>query len=318
MANYVKVSTIGPRPPAVDTDVPLERTVEQVIAHWRGRFAQVLPDRPDLIVVPEVCDRPANYPREKMKDYYLARGDRVLDLFREVACANGCYVTYPAAGQVESDGTWRNSVRIIDRSGEVAGTYNKNHLVPREHDEFGLLYGRDAPLIQCDFGRVACAICFDLNFDELRLKYAAAKPDLIIFCSMYHGGLMQAYWGYLCRCHFVGGIAGPPSAIISPIGQTLASTTNYFDFVTATVNLDCCVAHLDENGERLRAMKRKYGPKVRITDPGHLGAVLISSETDERTVREVVDEFEVELLDHYFERCLAHRQSPGHIEPPGR
>jgi hypothetical protein len=28
----------------------------------------------------------------------------------------------------------------------------------------------------------------------------------------------------------------------------------------------------------------------------------------------MVEEFEIELLDHYFERCLAHRHTPGHIE----
>ena len=77
--------------------------------------------------------------------------------------------------------------------------------------EKGSLCGKDAPVFECDFGRVAFAICFDLNFDELRLKYVKAKPDLIIFSSMYHGGLMQAYWAYSCRAYFVGAIAGPIS-----------------------------------------------------------------------------------------------------------
>jgi len=73
--------------------------------------------------------------------------------------------------------------------------------------ESGILYGREAPVFDCDFGRVAFAICFDLNFDELRLKYVKAKPDLIVFSSVYHGGLMQAYWAYSCRAHFIGAVA---------------------------------------------------------------------------------------------------------------
>jgi predicted amidohydrolase len=314
MANYVRISTIGPRPAQVDLDAPLDRVVDDVIEHWRGRIAQVLPDEPDLIVVPEVCDRPGNMPRSRVQQYDEARGDRVLEAFAGIARENGCYLTYPAVRRIAEDGTWRNSIRLLDRSGEVAGAYNKNHLVPSEHDGLGALYGRDAEPIECDFGRVGCAICFDLNFHEVRTKYVESRPDLIVFCSMYHGGLMQAYWAYSCRAHFVGAIAGPPSAIISPIGERLATTTNYFDFVTADVNLDCCVAHLDENWDRMRAMKERYGPRVKVTDPGHLGAVLIASETDEATAAGMVDEFEIELLDHYLERCMAHRHAPGHME----
>jgi predicted amidohydrolase len=314
MANYVRISTIGPRPAIVDVDQPLDQVVDRMIEHWRGRIAQVLPDEPDLIVVPEVCDRPGNMPRPRVKEYYEARGGRILEAFAEIAGESGCYLTYPAVRQIAEDGTWRNSVRLLDRSGRVAGVYDKNHLVPSEHDNLGALYGRHAEPIECDFGRVGCAICFDLNFDEVRSKYVNSRPDLIVFCSMYHGGLMQAYWAYSCRAHFVGAIAGPPSAIISPVGEQIATTTNYFDFVTADVNLDCCVAHLDENWDRLAAMRRKYGPGVKVTDPGRLGVVLISSETDEATAPEMVREFEVELLDHYFDRCLAHRHEPGHME----
>jgi len=194
------------------------------------------------------------------------------------------------------------------------GVYNKNHVVIEETTESGILCGREAPVFDCDFGRVAFAICFDLNFDELRLKYAKARPDLIVFSSMYHGGLMQAYWAYSCRAHFVGAISGLPCEIRDPQGDVIASSTNYFDFVVADVNLDCCLAHLDYNWSRLRAMKAKYGPKVTIKDPGFLGSVLITSEHETVTADEMVREFEIELLDDYMARALAHRHTPGNME----
>ena len=40
-------------------------------------------------------------------------------------------------------------------------------------------------------------------------------------------------------------------------------------------------------------MKAKYGKKVKVYDPGHLGAVLISSETDEFTIKDMIKEFEI-------------------------
>jgi hypothetical protein len=309
----VRIATLGSRPPSVDANTEPQRIVEQMIGHWRGRFAQVLPDKPDLIVVPEVCDRPGGLSRERCLAYYRVRKDQIRDFFAQVAKENRCYIVYSATREMD-DGTWRNSSVLIDRDGRIVGAYNKNHVVIEETTESGILCGREAPVFDCDFGRVAFAICFDLNFDELRLKYARAKPDLIIFSSMYHGGLMQAYWAYSCRAHFVGAVAGLPCEIRDPQGDVIASSTNYFDFVVADVNLDCRLAHLDYNWSRLRALKATYGPKVTIKDPGFLGSVLITSEHETVTASEMVREFEIELLDDYMARALAHRHTPGNME----
>jgi hypothetical protein len=61
-------------------------------------------------------------------------------------------------------------------------------------------------------------------------------------------------------------------------------------------------------------MKQKYGSKVKMMDPGYLGSVLISSETDEFTIDDVVREFKIELLDDYMTRALAHHHDPTNIE----
>ncbi len=313
MANYVKISTIGA---SILDEKPKnnEEALEMMMAHWQNRLDEVLPDKPDVIVVPEACDRYLGHTLDERREYYRFRANKMRDLFADVAKKHRCYIAYSAAREV-TDGTWRNSTQLIDRNGEVTGIYNKNHVVIEETTEFGILCGKEAPIFECDFGRVALAICFDLNFDELRLKYKAAKPDLILFSSMYHGGLMQRYWAYSCRAHFVGSIARKnASSILSPVGEILASTTNYFGYVTATVNLDCKVVHLDYNWDRLSQMKAKYGPKVTMMDPGDLGSVLISSETDEFTIEDVIKEFEIEIWDDYYDRALAHRHQPGNME----
>lgn len=314
MARYVKVSSIGgPRERLIDKGTDNQKAVENMIKFWEEKLKQVLPDNPDLIVLPEACDRYSNHTIEERIQYYKIRKDQVLDFFKNMAKKHKCYIAYSAAREV-SDGSWRNSTQIIDRNGKVIGIYNKNHVVIEETTQGGILCGREAPVFKCDFGIIACAICFDLNFDELRLKYARQKPDMILFSSMYHGGLMQAYWAYSCRAHFIGSICGLPCTIISPIGETVARSTNYFDFVTHTINLDCRVIHLDYNREKLRAIKNKYGSRVKITDPGFLGSVLITSETVEFTIDDIVDEFKIELLDDYIDRALAHRHNPKNME----
>ena len=180
-----------------------------------------MPDRPDLIVVPEACDRPSQFPIDRRLAYYRVRDRQVRDFFASIAVSAGCNIVYSAARGLE-DGTWRNSSEVIGRDGETVGIYNKNHVVIEETTEAGILCGREAPVFECDFGRLACAICFDLNFDEVRRKYVDGKPQLIAFSSMYHGGLMQEYWAYSCRSYFVGAIAGPPSQIRNPFGEVIA------------------------------------------------------------------------------------------------
>ena len=61
-------------------------------------------------------------------------------------------------------------------------------------------------------------------------------------------------------------------------------------------------------------MKKKYGPDVQISDPGCLGSVLITSKHPRKTIEDMVEEFEIELLDDYFQRALAYRRKPGHME----
>lgn len=306
MGRKVRISTFNSANAWIDPGIAMPEAVRRMKEHLAGRIDQVLPDRPDLIVLPEFSDMPLNYDKEKLNAFYAARGDDIYAFLAEIACANRCYIAYPSRRK-EADGCWRNSVQMIDRQGNLAGIYNKNHLVISEMEKDGTVCGDDISIIECDFGRVGCAICFDLNFDRIRLKYAKAKPELIIFPSQYHGGIMQQYWAYSCRAHFVGAVAGGlPSAIISPVGHLIAQTTSYFDFVSGVVNLDCAVVHLDGQWERLTALRKKYGPKVKVTDPGLLGSVLISSETDEFTVRELIREFQFELLDDYWARSLSH------------
>lgn len=313
MAKYLTISTFGP-PALPRQNIAPQKAVDQMIAHWDKQLENVLPDQPDLIVLPEACDRYYLMPMAERLQYYRVRGNQIRDFFATKAKENSCYIAYSACHEM-SDGTWRNSTQIIDRQGNIAGIYSKNHLVIEETTEGGIRCGKDAQVIETDFGKLACVICFDLNFDELRLKYAVQQPDLIVFSSMYHGGLMQAYWAYSCRAHFVGAVCNLPCEIISPDGRTLAKSTNYFSHVTSTINLDCKLVHLDYNWEKLDAMRAKYGRKVKVIDPGQLGSVLISSESEDFSINDLIKEFDIELLDQYMERALAHHRNPANIEP---
>ena len=96
--------------------------------------------------------------------------------------------------------------------------------------------------------------------------------------------------------------------MINPVGEVVAQSTNYYPYVSHTINLDYAVAHLDYNWEKLDALRRKYGRGVEVRDPGLLGAVLITSETEGVSAMDMVADFQIELLDDYMARSLKHRR----------
>lgn len=303
----VTVATIGNVPSAIKSENKQE-IVNHVIAFWEKELKQVLPDKPDLIVLPEFCDL-----SDEGDEYLRVRKNQILDYFSTVAKGNNCYIAFGMKRE-ETEGLWRNSCVILDRHGEIAGIYNKNF--PTIHEmEVGIKACNDAPIIKCDFGRVAIAICYDLNFDELRMQYVKEKPDLVIFSSMYHGGVAQSIWAYTCRAYFIGSVYRPtPSEIRNPMGEVVASSTNYFDFAVARINLDCELVHLDYNWDRLTALKEKYGPSVTISDPGELASVLVTSEDNNITADQMIMEFSIERLDDYLNRAREFRNSNGNLK----
>ncbi len=281
----------------------LSSEIDRMIDSWDKKLKYVMPNKPDLIVLPEECDMYHNYPATRRLEYCDVKGNRLRDFFMEKAKLNSCYIAYSASVKTQ-DGTYRNSTQLIDRNGNIAGIYNKNHPTVGEIEEWKILPGKDAKVIKCDFGKVACAICFDLNFDAMWQKYKAQEPDIVIFSSAYHGGLMQNYRAYQLRSYFVGSIMDLENTIINPVGDIIAKSTNYFGYITHDINLDYKVVHLAYNHNKILQAVNKYGSKFKMYDPGYLGAVLLTGETDEFTIEDIIDEFKIELLDEYFDRCI--------------
>jgi hypothetical protein len=307
-SNKVTIATIGGGGGMVNagTNSEPQKMTERIIEFWKGELSKVIPYRPDLILLTEACDRPGGLTTEEQFNYYKVRKNQVMDYFATAAKSNHCYIAFGM--KREENGTWWNSCILLDREGKVAGIYNKNFPTVEEIQE-GIKAGNETPVFQCDFGRVACAVCFDLNFDELCERYAVLKPDIILFSSMYHGGLQQSKWAYSCRSFFVCsfGFTTGPSEIRNPLGEVVASSTNYYNYAVATINLDRKLVHLDYNWEKLVELKKKYGNEVTITDPGKLGAVMITSEKTGVSVDDMIKEFKIELLDDYFNRSRKNR-----------
>ena len=305
--NQVKVATIGNIPRvSFDPKAPQE-SINRVISFWEKELNQVLSHEPDLIVLPEMCDRSAVMSVAERELYFQARGNQIVEFFSSVAQKNSCYIAFNTREYVGK--AIYNTTYLLNRSGKVEGKYYKNYLTIGEM-EAGIIPGNEVPVFNCDFGKITCAICFDLNFIELISRHIKQAPDIILFSSMYHGGLMQNYWAYATGAFLVSS-CGPqqlPSEILDPLGNVIASSTNYFDYVVSTINLDYQIVHLDYNWDKLKKLKEKYKDDVEIYDPGRVGMVLVSSLHKTISAQEMIKEFGMETAKSYLDRSAEHRK----------
>ena len=88
-----------------------------------------------------------------------------------------------------------NAAVLLDRSGAVAGVYRKMFPTIGEIEE-GITPGDRACVAETDFGRVGLALCFDLNFRLVAESIAEHSAELVVFSSMYRGGISARIWAY--------------------------------------------------------------------------------------------------------------------------
>jgi len=300
----LKVSAIGC--PYIQTPEGNDKFIlSKICSHLKEQIEQVLPDKPDIIVLPEHADLPCGLSDDKITKYAVATENIRLSFMSEIAQGNSCHLAYNSI--VCREDQLRNATMILGRNGEILGEYYKNYPTIYEMEN-GIVPGNETPLITTDFGTLGCLICFDLNFPDLRKKYKSQSPDLLIFSSMYHGGLMQKVWAYDVQAHFVGAIARNESTILTPSGEMLASNSNYFPYVTTNINLDCGLYHIDYNNTKFVEIKKIYGRAISISCPSYLGSVCIFSEDKSISIKDIEKKFKLEPLDEYLSRSRYHKE----------
>lgn len=309
MSRFVKVASVPLNIPSVK-DKPEGMSISDFMqAAIEHDVAQVLPDKPDLIVLPEMVDTPSDLPLDEKRAFWASRGDRTVRDLAKIAKENHCYI---AAGVTRDTpgGKRYNSCVMIDRQGNILGYYDKNYIVPGETPHYGITSGEDITVFECDFGRVGAVICFDLNFEELRLKYRNAKCDMIVFPSHFDGGLLRNIFAHETGAYFVSCYAGRfnDAEVFDPLGYSMVKSTNYHYSIVTTLNLDYKICHLDGNREKFAAAKRKYGSEVTIHDNGYIGTIILRSESPDRTAEDIVKEFDIEIRDDYYARSRVHRE----------
>lgn len=223
---------------------------------------------------------------------------RMLQTYAATARKNHCTVV--GSVKLREAGRIYNAQVMIGPDGVVLGRYRKTFLT-RGELAAGLARGPGAEVVVTPAGRIGGAICFDLNYVELRAAYSRLAPDILAFSSMYHGGHVQQAWAYETRAFFAGACKDALSEIRDPFGRVLASASGYTRVAVARVNLDRMIVHMDRNQDLFPAIRRRFGAAVRIDIAADLGVALVVCEGDGLGLAELTRAFPLQALDPYLE-----------------
>jgi predicted amidohydrolase len=302
LARNVRVSTIAYQPvEAGDNWMP--RTRDKIA----GQLEEAARARPDLVALPEFCNVLGLSMEQCIENAEPIPGP-TSEVASEVAAKHGMYVVLPIP---ERDGQrLYNTAALIGRDGKVVGKYHKYQPTIGEI-EAGIVPGEDAPAFETDFGRVGCAICFDLKFIEVGQRLAANRARLVVFASMFIGGQRLEHWARDWGCYVLS-CCPARSYIVDMSGRYLAETGREINQVaaglvppiaSAVINMDREFFHLDTNQNKFPDILRKYGPGVEIVIDYPEAHFTLASNMDDVTVEDLIKEFELEPWLDYLDRA---------------
>jgi len=121
-------------------------------------------------------------------------------------------------------------------------------------------------------------------------------------------GFIVRMWAYLLHCFIATSTPGENSLIVNPIGRILAESSFYSRVISARINLDCAVLHIDYNHSKVMEMKKKYGSGVEVEIMSPEAVMLVTSHLKDRSIYDLIREFELEPIEDYFNRARAARR----------
>jgi predicted amidohydrolase len=266
-------------------------------------FDRALKQKPDLVCFPETFTGAGIYGAASAGTAETAPGPTT-EAFARKAREHRCYVVCPI--RTCRDGRQWNSAVVIDRSGEILGSYDKLSPVTTTSDytdfEDGVTPGSEPRVFDLDFGRVGIQICFDAGFPEAWAALAEQGARLVLWPSAYHGGFALQAYAYLHHYYVVTAVHGDQSRIIDPCGRVVAETDALNNLAVRDVNLDFLVAHYDFNYSIPDRLQDAYPGRVRVTSYLEDAHFIVEPMDPALAAAHLQAEFDIESSQLYYER----------------
>ena len=195
-----------------------------------------------------------------------------------------------------------NTAAVIDRQGTVVGRYDKIHPTISEIED-QVTPGATAPsIIQTDFGKIGCQICFDANWPDEWQALKQAGAEIVFFPSAFSGGRILQSLATVFHVPIVVACCQQCCRIIDRDGLILDRQGVYKQWVLATIDLDNPLFHLDFQFDKVEAIRKTYGPDVTIHVYEEEGWWRVLPQRPDLDILDIIKAFELETLDAYLAR----------------
>ncbi|MEA5019764.1 MAG: nitrilase-related carbon-nitrogen hydrolase [Gordonibacter sp.] len=150
-----------------------------------GMIADAASQGVDLVVLPELFSTgyELNIVGPRIPELAEPVDGPTVTALQQAARDAHCYIVAGLALTHELPGVAYNSAVLIDRAGNLAGVYDKQHLWALER--FYFRSGEGSPVFDADFGRLGILICYDLGFPEVARMLALQGAEILVCPSAW-------------------------------------------------------------------------------------------------------------------------------------
>ncbi len=207
------------------------------------------------------------------------------------------YVVCPIR-ELASEGRQYNTAVLLDRRGNPVGSYRK---VFPFWNEKGVSLGRDVPVFDTDFGRIAMLICFDANFDELWQQAERKGAEMVFWPSAYGGGMPLNGYAMIHSYYIVATGFGD---VIDLMGKNVSTVGPLPQQFLATVDLDLTIVHQDFNKEKVERLLGEQKGKIELLSGvgAKAGWYVLRAVAPGVRVADLCKQYKIETLREYRHR----------------
>lgn len=217
--------------------------------------------RLDLIVLPENAVTIGRNPKAQSRA--VRYEGEVEGTFAPLAKKHGSYLMVPL-DLLESGGC-ANAVVLLDRKGQVAGTYRKVHPVCElggTELEGGISPGREFPVFECDFGRLGIQICYDIVYPDGWAALSAKGADLVAWPSASPATIQPASRAREHGYYLVSSTYRHNASLIEPTGVIRAQIKAPERVMVQEIDLSYLLLPWSAKLQNGNAFKERYGDRA--------------------------------------------------------
>ena len=278
-------------------------SAEQNISLAKEIIETAISFSPDVVVLPETF-KLAGMPSEMISQFAEPIPGPTFNMLADLAKKGNTYII--AGHMVNEEGKIYNKAIIINRSGELVGSYNKKYSVENEIKN-GVTPGSTNPTFDLDFARIGVAICFDLNWPEIWRDFSNQNIELAFWISAYEGGFPLQSYAWENKYPIVSSVWPYHARVIEINGQIVSTSSRWDRIAYHEMNLDRALFHTDMQMKKIIEIQKKYGNDVVLKSFTEEHMFILENNVPGKTIKDIIKEFELITYKDYIARCTSYR-----------